>query len=68
LLILLIQLVVKISPAPAASAIGGNAIEKTGMNLLSEYALPFELAGLLLLVVLIGAATIASPSGNAKKS
>jgi NADH:ubiquinone oxidoreductase subunit 6 (subunit J) len=32
-----------------------NNIEQIGMNLMTEYALPFELAGILLLIALIGA-------------
>jgi NADH-quinone oxidoreductase subunit J len=35
-------------------------IENIGINLMTEYALPFEIAGLLLLVSLLGAAVITS--------
>lgn len=37
-----------------------NAIEQIGINLLTRYLVPFEVAGVLLLVALIGAAVIAS--------
>ena len=37
-----------------------NAIELIGINLLTEYLIPFEVAGVLLLIALIGAAVIAS--------
>jgi NADH:ubiquinone oxidoreductase subunit 6 (subunit J) len=36
-----------------------NSIETIGIELLTDYVLPFELTGILLLVVLAGAATIA---------
>lgn len=38
----------------------GKLVENTGVLLMTEYALPFELAGILLLVSLIGAALIAA--------
>lgn len=37
-----------------------NIIQRVGIGLMSDYALPFEIAGILLLVSLIGAAVIAS--------
>lgn len=37
-----------------------NAIELIGINLVTEYLIPFEIAGVLLLIALIGAAVIAS--------
>jgi NADH:ubiquinone oxidoreductase subunit 6 (subunit J) len=40
--------------------ISKNAIERIGVNLLTEYVIPFEVAGVLLLAALIGAAVIAS--------
>lgn len=43
-----------------------NSINKMGIGLMSEYALPFEISGVLLLIVLIGAAVTAS-SYNIKK-
>jgi NADH:ubiquinone oxidoreductase subunit 6 (subunit J) len=36
-----------------------NSIEKIGVELLTHYALPFELTGIILLAVLVGAATVA---------
>jgi NADH-quinone oxidoreductase subunit J len=36
-----------------------NPIQRIGISLMTDYLLPFEVAGLLLLVVLAGAATIA---------
>jgi NADH:ubiquinone oxidoreductase subunit 6 (subunit J) len=38
----------------------GNSIETIGINLLTEYLIPFEIAGVLLLISLVGAAVIAS--------
>jgi NADH-quinone oxidoreductase subunit J len=47
---------------------GGLAeIRTIGVGLMTEFVLPFEVAGILLLVALIGAAIIAS-STNAKKT
>jgi len=43
-----------------------NSINKIGIALMSDFVLPFELAGVLLLVVLIGAAVTAS-SYNIRK-
>ena len=43
-----------------------NSIQQTGILLMSDYVLPFEVAGVLLLVALLGAAVTAS-SFNAKK-
>lgn len=37
-----------------------NAVESIGIQLMSTYLLPFEIAGVLLLVALVGAAVIAS--------
>ena len=37
-----------------------KAIERIGINLMTEYVLAFEVAGILLLITLIGAAVIAS--------
>jgi NADH-quinone oxidoreductase subunit J len=44
-------------PAKAASV---QSIDSIGVSLFSKYVLPFEVAGLLLLMALIGAAVIAS--------
>jgi NADH:ubiquinone oxidoreductase subunit 6 (subunit J) len=44
------------NPTPASSF---NPVQKIGIALMTDYLLPFEIAGLLLLVVLLGAATIA---------
>ncbi|MFN8336597.1 MAG: NADH-quinone oxidoreductase subunit J [Cyclobacteriaceae bacterium] len=41
-------------------AIPGNRISQTGITLMSDYVLPFEIAGILLLIALLGAAVIAS--------
>jgi NADH:ubiquinone oxidoreductase subunit 6 (subunit J) len=42
-------------PRPPGPVAAKNNIEQIGMNLLTEYALPFEVAGMLLLIALIGA-------------
>jgi NADH:ubiquinone oxidoreductase subunit 6 (subunit J) len=44
-----------------------NTVTETGLQLMSTFVLPFEVAGLLLLITLIGAAVIAS-SIKSKKS
>jgi NADH-quinone oxidoreductase subunit J len=50
------------------SMAGGLAeIRTIGVGLMTEFVLPFEVAGILLLVALIGAAIIASTT-NAKKT
>lgn len=41
-----------------------NAIPAIGMDLMSTYVLPFEVAGVLLLVALVGAAVMASYNKN----
>lgn len=46
----------QMSGAPA----NGETIEAIGINMLTEYLVPFEVAGVLLLTALIGAAIIAS--------
>lgn len=38
----------------------GNTIQATGVNLMSSYVLPFELSGIMLLIVLIGATVIST--------
>lgn len=47
--------------------ISQNAVTETGIELLSTFILPFELAGLLLLIALIGAAVITSSINKSKK-
>jgi NADH:ubiquinone oxidoreductase subunit 6 (subunit J) len=41
-----------------------NTLETIGSNLLTEYLIPFEIAGILLLAALVGAAVIASPKSK----
>lgn len=43
-----------------------QAIQRIGISLMSEYVLAFEIAGLLLLIALIGAAVIAAHKPNTK--
>ncbi len=45
-----------------------NAINQIGILLMTGYMLPFEVAGILLLVALIGAAVVASSFNSIKKS
>lgn len=52
-----------------AGAVPGNRISQTGIALMSEYVLPFEIAGILLLIALLGAAVVASsfyPKNNSR--
>lgn len=44
---------------PAKSAVSGFTVEQIGLNLLTTYLVPFELASVLLLAVMIGAAYLA---------
>ena len=46
-------------PTSNQELMGNNKIEGIGIEILTDYVLPFELAGVLLLAVLIGAATLA---------
>lgn len=46
-------------PSTPGASVEHYGVAELGQNLLSKYALPFELAGVLLLVVMIGAAYIA---------
>ena len=48
------------SVATPEAITSSNAVESIGMSLMTTYLLPFEIAGILLLVALIGAAVIAS--------
>lgn len=53
---------VEAGPPPATSAVvQGGVPEAVGMTLLTRYILPFEMAGVLLLVALIGALLLARP-------
>lgn len=45
-----------------------TSINQIGIMLMSDYVLPFETAGILLLIALIGAAVVASSFNSAKKS
>lgn len=57
------QMLLPASPASAPSH--ETAIEGIGISLMSSYVLAFEVAGLLLLIALIGAAVVASkPKSN----
>lgn len=56
-----------ISMGSAAPVLEGNA-EKIGVGILTEYLLPFEIASVLLLVVLIGAAYLSRKSKDGKEA
>jgi NADH-quinone oxidoreductase subunit J len=61
LLGLLINLIAGPEAAPVTSAgVPATSLEIIGVNLITKFALPFELTGVLLLVSLIGAAVVAS--------
>lgn len=58
---LFIVLINFISPlAPAQRAMGPTHISHIGLQIFSTYSLPFEVAGVLLLISLVGAAVVAS--------
>ena len=46
--------------SPVSTDTSFNSVNVIGISLFSTYVLPFEIAGILLLVALIGAAVIAS--------
>jgi NADH:ubiquinone oxidoreductase subunit 6 (subunit J) len=54
-------------PEPSAASEYGNPISRIGISLMSDYVLPLEVAGVLLLVALIGAAVTASSFNIYKK-
>jgi NADH:ubiquinone oxidoreductase subunit 6 (subunit J) len=62
LLGLLINLIsgIKGMSLPTGSSTAISTLEIIGVNLITKFALPFELTGVLLLVALIGAAVMAS--------
>jgi NADH-quinone oxidoreductase subunit J len=56
---LLAKLIVKNPPAAQAKIPSlDNSVESIGINLMTNYALPFEAVGILLLVALVGASVI----------
>jgi NADH:ubiquinone oxidoreductase subunit 6 (subunit J) len=60
LLAILTQLYAGISNNDYTPASSNNAVQHIGIVLMSDYVLPFEVAGLLLLIALLGAALISS--------
>jgi NADH-quinone oxidoreductase subunit J len=60
LLILLIKLFSHPFRSQETAIRNQNAVTETGMNLMGPFLLPFELAGILLLIALIGAAIIST--------
>ncbi len=63
-----IELANKLPTSPSKSNVEPYGVADLGRNLLGKYALPFELAGVLLLVVMIGAAYIAKGRQSDLKS
>jgi NADH-quinone oxidoreductase subunit J len=59
LLIFFVRKSLFILPTSTSSPVTKNNIQVIGIELLTDYVLPFEIAGILLLAVLIGAATLA---------
>lgn len=53
-------------PAKAAASTALDTTQTLGVSLMSDYVLPFETAGILLLMALIGAAVIASEHKSKK--
>jgi len=51
---------------PISSSTGINSLNTIGIGLMTDFALPFEVAAILLLVALIGAAIIASSTKTKK--
>jgi NADH:ubiquinone oxidoreductase subunit 6 (subunit J) len=61
LLVLLFNILpVHVASQPTSKFYTQNNIEQIGMNLMTTYSVPFEVAGVLLLVALIGAAVTTS--------
>lgn len=58
---LLVNLIHNLPSLSGKSAVSENTIEQIGINLVTENILVFEAVAILLLVALIGAATIAKP-------
>ncbi|MEQ9298190.1 MAG: NADH-quinone oxidoreductase subunit J [Cyclobacteriaceae bacterium] len=58
---LLVNVIHNLPSHSGTSTISGNTIEQIGINLVTENILVFEAVAILLLVALIGAATIAKP-------
>jgi NADH:ubiquinone oxidoreductase subunit 6 (subunit J) len=59
-LFVILVIVVKIPLSLATKPMGSGSIEKIGVSLMTDHLIAFEVAGLLLLAALIGAAVIAS--------
>ena len=49
---------------PAATERSGPGVEEIGLSLFTQWAIPFEVASVLLLVALVGAIVIARAGGN----
>lgn len=47
-------------PSPVTNGLQAENISVIGLKILSDYSLPFEIAGLLLLIALVGAAVVTS--------
>ena len=60
LLFMLIKIIAENVSLPGTSAGPPSSLEQVGINIMTSHALPFEVAGLLLLVALIGAAVVTS--------
>jgi NADH:ubiquinone oxidoreductase subunit 6 (subunit J) len=57
------------TPATAATTMATqNAVQETGFVMMRDFVLPFELAGMLLLMALVGAAVIAARTKNNRAS
>lgn len=57
---LLSKLIFISPPVPNSYPLQPRAIQSTGLSLMTDYSLPFEVVGVLLLVTLIGASVVAA--------
>jgi NADH:ubiquinone oxidoreductase subunit 6 (subunit J) len=53
---------------PAAPVVATDVVQDTGLVMMRDYVLPFEVAGMLLLMALVGAAIIAARTKNKQAS
>lgn len=62
LLLILIYLIAQITfpVADGATTLAGKNVERVGLSIMTDFVLPFEIAGILLLAALVGAAVLAS--------
>ena len=67
LLLMLIKYLNEVFEFEDTKIISSNTVTSTGMEIMTEFVLPFEVAGIMLLIALIGAAVISAPGDKQKK-